>query len=434
MERVNRLRREIPRTHTSKVGWRISAILFVLALVIFVIALLAAKLHNFDLSSLLLGVGLATLCVVVFFLFRFLSEARQQEKQATSALDIAETSLSESEERFRQMADNIQEIFWMIDVETRKMLYVNPAYEVITGRCREELGRDPLAYEEIIHPDDRVQVLVRLEEATRTGEYDERFRIVTPSGEVRWLWLRGFPVRDDNGSIRRLVGTSLDITAHKQAEDEVARNLALAESACAESDAMRKATLALTQDLRLDSVLDTLLQSLRDLVPYESASILLVEAETRVFLAREFPHYNSISHVSKYPATFQASDYPVIQSVLETQTSVLISDTNQNFSWHHFPGQADLRCWICAPLIAASRLVGLLSLAHTEPNGLVREHLRIAELLAIPAAAAIQNARLYERAEIYSEELERRLSDLHQAQSALEQAKKNVQSPTKRVN
>jgi len=72
----------------------------------------------------------------------------------------------ESEERFRQMADNVQEIFWMIDAETRKTLYVNPAYETITGRSRAALKEDPLSYEEIIHSDDRVQVLLKLEEAT----------------------------------------------------------------------------------------------------------------------------------------------------------------------------------------------------------------------------------------------------------------------------
>jgi len=85
-------------------------------------------------------------------------------------------------------------------------------------------------------------------------------------------------------------------------------------------------------------------------------------------------------------------------------------------------------------LIAAGRLIGLLSLGHTKPNGVLKEHLRIAELLAIPAAAAIQNARLYERAEIYGEELEKRLTELRHAESALEQAGKTSQLSTKRFN
>ena len=434
MERVDRLRRNFVSSHTSKSGWRISATLFCLAFIICVVALLAARLQNFDLSSLLLGVALATLCVVVFFLSRFLTEARERERQAATALNTTEASLLESEERFRQMADNIQEIFWMIDADTRKTLYVNPAFETITGRSREVLKQDPLSYEEIIHPDDRVDVLFRLEQATRTGDFDERFRILVPDGELRWVWVRGFPVRDDRGTIRRLVGTALDITMQKQAEEEVTRNLSLAESAWAEADAMRKATLALTQDLRLDCVLDTLLQSLRELVHYESASILLIEADSRVFLAREFPHSNSAAAVSSYPSTFAANEYPLIQHVLRSQTSVLVADANEETGWHPLKDHADLRSWLCVPLIVSSRVIGLLCLGHPESNGFLKEHLRTAELLAIPAAAAIQNARLYERAEIYAEELERRLSDLRQAQSALEQASKTAHFPAKRVN
>jgi len=434
MERAERLRRESPRSHTPTFGWRIGATLLYLAFAIFVIALLAARLHNFDLSSLLLGVALAVLCVVVFFLSRFLSEAHEQEKQAATALHTTEASLLESEERFQQMADNIQEIFWMIDAETRKALYVNPAYETITGRSCTALKENPLSYEEIIHPHDRVHVLVKLDEATRTGDFDERFRIVLPNAQLRWVWVRGFPVFDDRGRIRRLVGTALDITTQKRTEEEVTRNLSLAESAWAEADAMRKATLALTQDLRLDSVLDTLLQSLRDLVRYESASIFLVEADSRVFLAREFPRRTSTAPVSGHSATLHASDYPLIQGILEKPTSVLVTDTSQDEAWRSFKDHPELRCWLCVPLIAAGRLIGLLSLGHTKPNGVLKEHLRIAELLAIPAAAAIQNARLYERAEIYGEELEKRLTELRHAESALEQAGKTSQLSTKRFN
>jgi len=108
MERVDRLRRGFFSNQLSKFGWRISLTLFCLASAILVVALLAARIHSLDLSSLLLGVALATLCVVLLFLFRFLHLANEQHEQADSALDTTETSLLESEERFRQMAENIQ--------------------------------------------------------------------------------------------------------------------------------------------------------------------------------------------------------------------------------------------------------------------------------------------------------------------------------------
>ncbi len=420
MERVDRLRREFSPSHTSTFGWRISATLFCLAFVICAVAVLAARLHNFDISSLLLGVALATFCVVAFFLSRFLSEAREQERRAASALDTTETSLLESEERFRQMADNIQEIFWMIDAENKKTLYVNSAYETITGRSRAAFNDNPLSYEEIIHPDDREPVLLKLEAATQTGDFDERFRIVLPSGEERWVWVRGFPVRDDQGKIRRLVGTALDITTQKHAEEEVAKNLSLAESAWSEADALRKATLALTEDLRMDSVLDTLLQSLLELVPYESAQILLLESDSRLFVAREAPRPDAAKQAVKYPSTLNATDFPLLQRVAANQSGLVLSDTKQEEEWRPLKGLGPLRSWLCVPLVASQHTVGLLSLGHSAPDSFTHEHLRLAKSLAIPAAAAIQNARLYECAKIYGAELEKRTSDLQEAHSALQ--------------
>ena len=185
------------------------------------------------------------------------------------------------------MAENIQEIFWMLDARTRNTIYVNRAYETIIGRSCQSLQTNPSSYEEAIHPEDRSHVLGKLQEATQSGQFDERFRIVRPDGEIRWIAVRGFPVRDFDGRISRLVGTAQEITAQKQAEDQVIKNLTIAENAWAESEALRKATLALTQDLRMDFVLDALLQSLTDLISCDCARIWLLEGDTRLFVARE---------------------------------------------------------------------------------------------------------------------------------------------------
>jgi len=175
----------------------------------------------------------------------------------------------------------------MLDAENMKVLYVNPAYETITGRTCESLEEDPKSYEEVIHPEDRVRVLSRLGESVQTGQFDEEFRIVRPDNTTHWVWVRGFPVRDSAGTVRRLVGSAQDVSARKSAEEQMARNLDMAEAARAEAEAFRKTSLALTQNLSMDYVLDTLLRSLLELVPCESAQVILVEADTRLFLARE---------------------------------------------------------------------------------------------------------------------------------------------------
>lgn len=332
----------------------------------------------------------------------------------------AEAALRDSEERFRQMAGNIQEIFWMLNAENMEILYVNPAYETITGRSCESLQQDPRSYEDAIHPEDRIRVLSRLGESTRSGHFDEEFRIVRPDNASRWVWVRGFPVRDAAGAVCRLVGTAQDITLRKLAEEQMARNLDAAEAARAEAEAFRKTSLALTQNLSMDYVLDTLLTSLLHLIPCELAQVILVETGTRLFLAREVRNCGPTRRFPRSFSTLDARDSWFLTEVLATKKSLLVPDTTQEGEWENFKGFSHLRSWLCVPLVASQQILGLLSLGDTHAGTLAHEHLRLAKSLSIPAAVAIQNARLYEQAEIFRSELERRLADLQRADQTFE--------------
>lgn len=331
----------------------------------------------------------------------------------------AELALRESEQRFQQMANNIQEVFWMLDAEEGKVLYLSPAYETVTGRSCRSLREDPQSYEEVIHPEDRVRVVSRLNETVRQGHFDEEFRILRPDQGTRWVWVRGFPVKDSRGIVRRVVGTAQDVTSRKAAEEQVARNFDLAEAARAEAEALRRSGLALTQNLSMDYVLDTLLQALLELVPCESAQVILVEAGTRLFLAREVANYKSNLRARCLPETFDARRSPLLMQVLATRNGLLVPDTTREGDWASFNGFSHFCSWLCVPLLASQDVLGVLSLGDTSPRAFNQEHLRLAKSLAIPAAVAIQNARLYEQAEIFRSELEQRLGDLERAEKAL---------------
>jgi PAS domain S-box-containing protein len=342
-------------------------------------------------------------------------QLRRTERQA-------KTFFEDREREFHQMADNIQEIFWVIDAQTKKATFVNPAYETITGRSCRSLLESPSSYQEVIHPADRVPVLAKLNEAARTGSFDERFRIVKPDGEVRWVWVRGFPRRDANGKIIRLGGTALDITALKKAEDQVAANLAKANSAWKEAEALRKATLALTEDLHMDCVLDALLRSLAELVPYTCARVLVPEGGPHWLALGEKSCPEPAKRSVRSPLTFVADKSPFFQHIWSERKRILIPDTRQQEGWQTFEGHKQFRSWLSVPLVASEEFLGFLSVGHLEPNHFTEDHLRRAELLAIPAAVAIQNARLYSTAEIYGSELEKRLADLQKAEQALDQS------------
>src|SRR5262249_23825327 len=136
----------------------------------------------------------------------------------------AETLLKESEERFQHMANNIQEIFWMMDATTQELWYVSRAYATITGHSVESLLANPASYRELIHPEDRVRVISRLNEALISGGFDEEFRLTRADGTPRWIWAKGFPVPFD-GETQWMVGTAQDITFRKQAEMKIAEQL-----------------------------------------------------------------------------------------------------------------------------------------------------------------------------------------------------------------
>lgn len=131
---------------------------------------------------------------------------------------LALAALAESEERFRELAENINEVFWLTDVAKNRMLYVSPAYAVIWGRPCQTLIDSPWAWLEAIHPEDRARVEEAALTRQRLGSYDEEYRIVRPDGEVRWIRDRAFPVRSERGEVYRLVGVCTDITARRRAE------------------------------------------------------------------------------------------------------------------------------------------------------------------------------------------------------------------------
>ncbi len=130
----------------------------------------------------------------------------------------AEISLRESQERFREIAENIQEVFWMTDPAKNQMLYISPAYEEIWGRTCQSLFDSPWTWLEAIHPDDRPRVLLAAQTKQMQGDYDETYRIQRPDGAERWIHDRAFPIRDTAGKVIRVVGTALDITAQRNLE------------------------------------------------------------------------------------------------------------------------------------------------------------------------------------------------------------------------
>ncbi len=333
----------------------------------------------------------------------------------------AELSLKKSEERFRFMADNIQEAFWMMDARTQEVAYVNPAYATITGYSVETLQENPSSYRELIYPDDRVRILSRLDETVTSGTFDEEFRFIRADGDVRWIWVKGFAA--PAGQTQWLVGTAQDITSRKQAEMKISEQLDAVEAARSEAEALRKATLALSQNLAMDAVLDTLLQCISELVPFDRGAVFFVEGQCDLMLARETPHYRP----NRAGLIVNASENSFFQKILFEHRAVLLPDVFEEHEWKDHALFDRTHSWLGIPLAAGGRVLGILSLSADAPSAFTTEHLRVAKSLGVSAAVAIQNARVHERAEIYAAELKFRLRELHDTQTALQHA---INAPT----
>ncbi len=134
-----------------------------------------------------------------------------------------EDALRASEERFRLIAETVEEVFWSADSRLENMLYVSPAYERIWGRTCDSLRAQPTSFLDAVHPDDRARAVDGLAALQQDGlPFGEEYRVVRPDGEIRWVWDRGFPVRaPDTGALTHYVGVALDITERKQVEQEL---------------------------------------------------------------------------------------------------------------------------------------------------------------------------------------------------------------------
>jgi len=132
------------------------------------------------------------------------------------------SSLRESEQRFRQLAENIREVFWMLDPRTQRVLYVSPAFESVWGRSCESVYANARAFLEAVHEEDRPRVRAAYGDETEAEPpLEDEYRIVRPDGSIRWIRDRGFPIRDEAGQLYRVVRITEDITDRKRVESEL---------------------------------------------------------------------------------------------------------------------------------------------------------------------------------------------------------------------
>ena len=189
-----------------------------------------------------------------------------------------------------------------------------------------------------------------------------------------------------------------------------------------ETEILRDADIALSDGLSLKRVVENLLDFLSQLVPYDSANVMLRNKDSQ-FIVSALRRYEEFEDVetARFIA-FDANSNPILQRICLTKQSVIVADTHREPGWQWVNGAGHVRSWIGVPLVASGRVIGLYSIDKTEPSFFKVEHVRLAEMLAARAASAIQNAQLFEQSQHYVAELEERIAERKRVEVALRES------------
>jgi PAS domain S-box-containing protein len=315
--------------------------------------------------------------------------------QAAVAMDNARLyhRLHESDERFRQLAEHVTDVFWLRDCAAGRMLYVSPAFETIWERPREELLQNIQAFLDAVHPEDRGRVKEAFRRQDAGEQTTEEYRVVQSGGGLRWIWDRAFPVRTENGDVYRVAGIAEDVTDRKRAEDD-ARFLA-------------DASAALTSLVDIDSGLQRLAERA---VPFfcDWMTIDLLD-ETgklrRVAAAHVDPNKVELANEvnRRFPSDRNTTTglWSVVNTGKPRFTPEITAETMEqsvnNAEFRAILTELGLRSYIGVPLTVRGKTFGVLSFITAESGRrYTLDDLAMAEDLARRTAVAVENSRLYQ--------------------------------------
>jgi len=137
---------------------------------------------------------------------------------AEDAFRRTSQALHENEDLFRQLAEALADVVWILDPTTRRFLFVSPSFESLWGRPAQAVLQDPHRWLEWVLPEERSRMEAEWQSMLRDGLLDTEFQLERPNGEIREVHMRAFPVRGADGRCLRVAGICQDVTRHKRAE------------------------------------------------------------------------------------------------------------------------------------------------------------------------------------------------------------------------
>lgn len=308
----------------------------------------------------------------------------------------AETALRQSEERFRQLAENIESIFWMIDPQKQQTIYVSPAYEKIWGRSRQELYNQPLSsLAEGIHPQDRESVLRKITQKFQSNQ-DLEYRIIRRIGEIRWIRDRSFPIRNEAGEIYRVAGIAEDISERKHAEAILQHRVELEQLVTSIS----------TQFINLnahevESGIQAALHRICQFMQVDCGYLFLVSENGKQIINTHQWCATEIESKCHYLQNFEVEYFPYVLEKLRNFEVINITNTEdlplaasrEKNTWL----KQSIQSILCVPMVSRNQLFGFIEFnAIRQPKTWTEASINILKLIGEIFVSALERQRVEE--------------------------------------
>jgi len=320
------------------------------------------------------------------------------------------THLRQAEAQFKTLVENLPDIIARFDPDLRH-LYVSPSAERLTGRPPQEFlgrtNRDMGMSPELLAVWDTA-----LEKVFATGQ-PGRIEFAFPAQDgTRYFDCRLVPELGPRGAIPSVLSVARDVTDRWLAY-EAERHARFV------ADSLREATVVLTRSLDRETVLVTLLDRLRRMVPFDRARVMLLEAESRLSVRAIFDGDRVVPMTPEVRSAFDPTDHPIVHGILKTGTAVLISDVRAHPDWSLPMDRSSEASWMGVPLFARGDVAGLFSLSKRQAGYFKEEHVKLAEAMSSQASVAVENAVLFEQMQastVRMKALSRRLVEVQESE------------------
>ena len=330
--------------------------------------------------------------LVIYFIINTLTKSLEKAQRELAERLRTEQTLESEQERLHLALDASRMGTWDWDIEMGTILW-SDKIEAMFGLDSGKFNGRYETYLTFIHPEDRSKVESAIQHSlvNEAPDYFVEHRLLLPNGVVRWLEGRGRVYRDGTGRPTRMAGTVVDITERKQAEAEREKLIQKLEATNAETEALRKGLTTIVGTLEFSEVLQQILDQVKRVVPYDSASIWKVEGNRQIFVGGRGLLPEFTSNVSFLSDEMNAA-YPILAGkvpfILEGDVQAMIPDFREPL--HNY-----INSWLALPLKVKGRIIGLLALDGRQKNQFSMRHVELALSYADQFAIALENSLLF---------------------------------------